>query len=81
MTEHVNIQSKFYNFLTGFRGKLIRAITDECGGVIIKFSSVKGKDIKVSMFEKYTGKWHYKLWFSQLSEEIRTNQAIRIKPL
>lgn len=33
----VDIFYKFYNFIIGFKGKLIRFIMEENGGVIIRF--------------------------------------------
>ncbi|XP_014242166.1 vigilin [Cimex lectularius] len=43
VTEEISIHPKIYNSLIGAGGKIIKSITDECGGVSIKFPSSDSK--------------------------------------
>jgi len=47
VTEEVAISPKIYNSLIGTGGKLIRGITEECGGVNIKFPTTDSNSDKV----------------------------------
>uniref|UniRef100_A0A023FAG6 Putative vigilin n=2 Tax=Triatoma infestans TaxID=30076 RepID=A0A023FAG6_TRIIF len=47
VSEEVSIPPKMYNSLIGAGGKLIRSITEECGGVSIKFPSADSNSDKV----------------------------------
>lgn len=49
MEEEITIPPKFYNSLIGARGKLIRSIMDDCGGVGIKFPSAESESDKVTI--------------------------------
>lgn len=51
VSEEVSIPPKMYNSLIGAGGKLIRSITEECGGVSIKFPSADSNSDKVSLFK------------------------------
>ena len=45
----VNIPSKIHNTLIGTGGKLIQSISDDCGGVSIKFPTSNSNSDKVSI--------------------------------
>ncbi|KAF6209513.1 hypothetical protein GE061_015260 [Apolygus lucorum] len=47
VTDDVSIPPKMYNSLIGAGGKLIRSITEDCGGVSIKFPSNESNSDKV----------------------------------
>ncbi|XP_066997687.1 vigilin [Anabrus simplex] len=49
VTEEVVIPPKFYNSLIGTGGKLIHAISDDCGGVTIKFPTAESNSDKVTI--------------------------------
>lgn len=52
ITEEVVIDPKFYNSLIGTGGKLIHSISDECGGVNIKFPTTESNNDKVSRYTR-----------------------------
>merc|ERR1712018_851828 len=45
----VNIPSKIHNMMIGAGGKLIQSISDDCGGVAIKFPSAEANSDKVTV--------------------------------
>lgn len=49
ITEEVQIPPKYYNSIIGTGGKLISSISEECGGVHIKFPPSESKSDKVSI--------------------------------
>ncbi|KAK6618489.1 hypothetical protein RUM43_013682 [Polyplax serrata] len=49
VTEEITIPPKFYNSLIGPGGKLIHSISEECGGVQIKFPTSESKSDKVTI--------------------------------
>lgn len=49
VTEEITIPPKFYNSLIGTGGKLIHSISEECGGVQIKFPNTESKSDKVTI--------------------------------
>ncbi|PSN46530.1 Vigilin [Blattella germanica] len=49
VTEEIVIPPKFYNSLIGAGGKLIQSISDDCGGVAIKFPQAESHSDKVTV--------------------------------
>nr|CAI5828480.1 unnamed protein product [Callosobruchus analis] len=49
VTEEITIPPKFYNSLIGAKGKLIRSVSEDCGGVTIKFPSTDSKSDKITI--------------------------------
>ncbi|CAH1957707.1 unnamed protein product [Acanthoscelides obtectus] len=49
VTEEITIPPKFYNSLIGAKGKLIRSVSEDCGGVTIKFPSADSKSDKITI--------------------------------
>lgn len=43
------IPSKFHNFLIGSGGRIVQSLSEECGGVQIKFPDSKSKSDRVTI--------------------------------
>lgn len=69
----VMIPSKFHNYLIGSGGKLVQSISEECGGVQIKFPDSKSKSDRVSLVGPKEDVEKAKNLLLEMSKERETN--------
>lgn len=74
----VMIPSKFHNALIGSGGKLVQSISEECGGVQIKFPDSKAKSDRVSLVGPKEDVEKAKTLLLDMSKERETNSFTEI---
>lgn len=78
VTEEITIPPKFYNSLIGPGGKLIHSISEECGGVQIKFPTSESKSDKVRPKSRISCPWN---WYILIQTMVWCFVQVTIKGL